>query len=411
MSEIQNNWPPCNEDIIELYINRNMDFNELAIFFNVSKSAVASLLFRRKIKKPMNLRVKKQKENVFKKYGVTSTLLLEEVRGKGNETCLEKYGVSSIASAGGLLSPKNVTEETTKKRKETIIERYGVEKIMDIPGVKEKIKATNLFRYGTDNPLKSEEIKQRICQTNTERYGSSNYTQSDYYSSNNAIYKQINLDELEDLYVEQNLSLQDLCNLYNIKEGAMSSFLNRNGITKPKELTYVHRKKTNIRKYGAISPAQNDSVKQKMASTCIEKYGYKCSLSSPIVREKISKTLRQNETVRTSKQQIKMFELLKNMFPGAQIILNKAVGTLNLDIEFVIDNCKIDVEYDGWYWHRDKNKDLKRDYYLYSLGYKILRIHSGTLIPTEEELKDSINFLINTEHHHKILQLKDWKEN
>lgn len=65
MSEIQNNWPPCNEDIIELYINRNMDFNELAIFFNVSKSAVASLLFRRKIKKPMNLRVKKTKRKCF----------------------------------------------------------------------------------------------------------------------------------------------------------------------------------------------------------------------------------------------------------------------------------------------------------------------------------------------------------
>ena len=75
-----------------------------------------------------------------------------------------------------------------------------------------------------------------------------------------------------------------------------------------------------------------------------------------------------------------------------------------------MDSIKIDVEYDGWFWHQDKHKDLKRDKFLQSQGFKVLRVRSGVQLPTEEELFEAIDYLVNTEHHFKEIILSDWKE-
>ena len=58
----------------------------------------------------------------------------------------------------------------------------------------------------------------------------------------------------------------------------------------------------------------------------------------------------------------------------------------------------------------DKMKDLRRDRFLWSEGIKTLRIRSGILLPTEQELFDAIDYLVNTEHHFKEIILSDWKE-
>ena len=100
--------------------------------------------------------------------------------------------------------------------------------------------------------------------------------------------------------------------------------------------------------------------------------------------------------------------MIKNKYPDA--ILNYPFSSLSLDIFVEINNVKIDVEYDGWFFHQDKQKDIKRDKYLQSQGFKTLRIRSGHLLPTEQELFDAIDYLVNTEHHFKEIILSDWKE-
>lgn len=91
--------------------------------------------------------------------------------------------------------------------------------------------------------------------------------------------------------------------------------------------------------------------------------------------------------------------------------LNKALKEVSLDIAIELDDCLINVEYDGWYWHREREEqDRKRDYFLYSNGYKVLRIRSAYALPTNEELFEAIDYLITTNHHHKIITLPDWDE-
>ena len=61
------------------------------------------------------------------------------------------------------------------------------------------------------------------------------------------------------------------------------------------------------------------------------------------------------------------------------------------------DGTRIDFEYDGSFWHDNKQKiqDRRRDEFLKKQGYKILRIESDRGIPTWETLLDKINYLKN----------------
>ena len=56
---------------------------------------------------------------------------------------------------------------------------------------------------------------------------------------------------------------------------------------------------------------------------------------------------------------------------------------------------------------KNENKDRRRDEFVKSNGYKILRISSKRMVPTKENLKNSIMELINSEHSFKRIFLED----
>ena len=51
-----------------------------------------------------------------------------------------------------------------------------------------------------------------------------------------------------------------------------------------------HRKKTNLKKYGGISPTHNEKIRKKIQKTSLERYGVSCSLQNEEVKEKIRQT-------------------------------------------------------------------------------------------------------------------------
>lgn len=408
-----------NEELIELYINQNLAADEIAEKFGTTRGAVATELSKRKIKKPGFLRAAKQRERNIEKYGVVSTLQLKEVQDKISKTCLEKYGNSSVASVGGIKQQENLKinplseEEKNRivsKRKQTTMAHFGVEVPAQSEEIRIKIKQTNIEKYGCENPMQNDGIKQRLKETMQDKYGVENFTQSIQYSANNEKYAKIDLDIFIYQYCVENMSVKQLSELYKLSETAIYSFMAKNSITKDKQLTYVHRDKTNLEKYGFVSAASSPEVRSKIERTNLQKYGYVSCLSSPEIKAKAIKTMERNGTVNTSSQQLKLYEMLKCQYSD-NVVLNKAVDDISLDIGLNIDGCLIDVEYDGWYWHKDREDlDRKRDYFLYSKGYKVLRIRSAYALPTKEEIFNAIDYLVNTEHHHKIITLPDWIE-
>ena len=88
--------------------------------------------------------------------------------------------------------------------------------------------------------------------------------------------------------------------------------------------------------------------------------------------------------------------------------VNQPVSKLSWDCFIVIDGVKIDVEYDGWFWHKDKQRDFARDKALLKLGYKTLRIKGGHNIPTMEQLKEKIEILTHTERYFEQIFLDEY---
>ena len=238
------------------------------------------------------------------------------------------------------------------KANKTMLNRYGVEHPVHCPELFAKQKQSLIEKYGVDCPFKSEEINAKKAVTNMEKYGGNSVMCSD---AGKKKYRQ-----------------------------------------------------TCIQKYGVPNYSQTSEYKIKFQNTCIEHFGVPHPSLCPDIVQKSLNTMVKNDTVKTSSQQIQLHKMVKQKYPNAE--LNYPFSSCSLDIFIYVNDIQIDIEYDGSYWHTDKQRDIKRDKFLQSQGFKTLRIRSGHLLPTGEELFNAIDYLVNTEHHFKEIILSDWKE-
>ena len=238
------------------------------------------------------------------------------------------------------------------KYKEVMEVRSGVSNSFQMGDVKEKTKHTVFEKYGVEYIMQSEEFQNKGKQSSIEKYGMESYSQTDEFKQ--------------------------------------------------------RFKQSSQEKYGVDNPFQSEEIKEKIKQTNLKKYGYEHISQSPKIREKARMTFYQKGLVPTSSQQLEIYEMLKNN--NYNVILNYPVGGMNLDVAIFIGEIKIDLEYDGWYWHKDSQKDRRRDEVLKTKGWKVLRIRSGHNMPTYNELLESINKLLNSSRTFTEIKLDDWKE-
>lgn len=100
--------------------------------------------------------------------------------------------------------------------------------------------------------------------------------------------------------------------------------------------------------------------------------------------KKISGAIACSKMSNPSKPQVELYIMVKRLFNNAE--LNYPFSFYCLDI--VIPDKRICIEYDGSYWHQDKEKDYKRQKDLERFGWKFIRYID--YIPTEEELKKDV---------------------
>lgn len=187
-------------------------------------------------------------------------------------------------------------------------------------------------------------------------------------------------------------------------------------------------KKTCLERYGVEWGIQSEQFKKKQRETCMSlygveyisqdknfrktvedsvyrKYGVKNVSQVPEIQEKKSDSFYKNGTCATSKQQIELNKMLSNIYGDSK--LNYKCGRYLLDCAIEVDGVKIDVEYDGKYWHKDtKDKDRKRNNYVISKGYKVLRILSNYKLPEKFVLVKAIKELIETDIQIKIIDIE-----
>jgi very-short-patch-repair endonuclease len=204
-----------------------------------------------------------------------------------------------------------------------------------------KAKITNLENLGVEFPMQSKEVQNKSQQTCLKRYG-----------------------------VKHALQSQE------IKEKTINTIL---------------------KKYGVENIAKSQKCINKIKQTNLKRYGVEFACCNEEVRNKMRESLYKNGSCKTSVQQRKVYNMLSEIYGNCE--LNYPVSNCSLDCLIIVNDLKINIEYDGWYWHKDKQeRDRRRDEFLKSQGYKILRIKAGRMIPTKEQLKNAIDYLVKGNH-------------
>lgn len=252
------------------------------------------------------------------------------------------------------------------KINENIYDKYGCTTYFKTDEFKEKSKQTCLAKYGKPNVSQCQEIKDKIVETNLERYGCK-------------------------------------CTLSNpdVKQKAINTTLNNYGVENPFQSKEIQDriKESNLKKYGVINPSLRPDIKAKIIKTNLKKFGVPYSTQASEVIEKMRKSLCQNGTTPSSKAEREMVKIIEEIYGEENCVHNYAVGNCSLDCYLEYKGFKFDIEYDGWYWHKNKQeKDKRRNYWLSKQGWRILRFRANDAIPTPQQIKDGIDYLIQTGH-------------
>lgn len=196
-----------------------------------------------------------------------------------------------------------------------------------------------------------------------------------------------------------------------IREKQINTCIQKYGTQTPLECKEIFNKtvlslnKNFNLKNGIADLRKIPAIIEKTKATNLKKFGGNAPLSSSEIRAKVSETMWKNGTCKTSLKQLELAKLIKEIYGNCEI--NYPCDKVSLDCVVIVNNIKIDVEYDGYYWHRDEQRDRRRDNFVKSKGYKILRILAyQNRIPTIEELTDSINFLLTNNNSFYRIELR-----
>ena len=254
------------------------------------------------------------------------------------------------------------------KYRDNCIKKYGVANLFQLEEVKDKIKQTSFQKYGTERPCQSQEVKNKIKETNLSKYG-------------------------------YEVALQNP----DIKSKAKQTCLDRFGVENVFQSHEIQKriKETNKEKYGEGNIAHTPEIAEKIRNNNIKKYGVPYTCQVPSVISKMRQSLYQNGTVPSSKPEILVCDLLENIYGVENCFRGYPFDKINMDCMLVLNEDKIDVEYDGGYWHQNRQeKDKRRNYFLIKQGYKVLRIkgNKNDDIPTMEQIIKAIDYLVKGNH-------------
>lgn len=260
-----------------------------------------------------------------------------------------------------------------KKTKETLNERYGVNAPIQCSDFRQKILETNQLRYGVDNPMQNKTVQANFESAMLERYG-----------------------------------VKSPLQYFEFKEKSKQTCISHFGVDNSMKSIEVQMKakETMKERYGVENPMEKTEFIEKAKTTCLERYGGKSSQCSPIIREKSMNTLLANGSVPSSKPEREMVLRIQELYGKDNCTSQYSFSGLSFDCLLNIGDCHIDVEYDGIFWHnKNKEKDKRRDYFVIKSGYKVLRFRGETKPPTYEQIKEGVDYLVNSQHSHYIINI------
>lgn len=304
----------------------------------------------------------------------TKTVAVKKVRGSEDQY---EYKFSDYCSSACSLK----TGKPSQKARETLLKRYGADNTMEIPQSRKKRDETLLKRYGSIDIFSTEHFREKATETWVKKYGYDNPAKAQ-----------------------------------SVKDKKIQTNLDNRGVVNPMQCSTIteNRNKKHFELYGVYNPFQREDVKDKIRESNIERWGhvnYNSSLitedSQCILDDKgklsefyekyrntdiISRMLDVSQTTvinymvkhnidRAESQNVSGYEIeIRDMLDKHDIKYKASDRRLLIDkeVDILIEDYKLAIEFNGLYWHSDKFRDKKyhqdKTFRLHKLGYNVIHI-------------------------------------
>lgn len=100
----------------------------------------------------------------------------------------------------------------------------------------------------------------------------------------------ISKEELYELYINQNLSVEEIAFKFNVSKSPIERRLREYKIKKDKKMAHLKTKQTIQKKYGVDNISKLETNKEKVRQTNLRKYGKTCYLQTEEGKEKVKQT-------------------------------------------------------------------------------------------------------------------------
>lgn len=301
------------------------------------------------------------RESVSTKVSITKQSVTNEeqiaINQKRSNTNIEKYGVKNV---GQTLIAKN-------KHKEFYSDSNAIASQV------KKHKATMIERYGVDNPLKLDSIKEKVVNTTRERYGVDNINQ----------------------LPERRKALKETA-VFRTQQVKESNFWFNRLNTKYRLLSNVEF---------AISAdeykgSENNIWYPFRCLSCSNKFETWISAGHLPVCKKCFPTVH----LYKSGEENEIFEYIKSL--GIYIEQRNRTLINPFEIDMIIPDRKIAIEYCGLYWHSESSNNKNKIYHLNKMklceekGYRLITIFSDEWNLKKNIVKIKLKNILGFEFNH-----------
>lgn len=235
------------------------------------------------------------------------------------------------------------------------MEKHGVANVFQLESTKQKIRQTNTERYGTDCALQNKNIKGKAKQTMLEKYGVENPYQNEEIKARMIEKKRETAlkDTLKHLN-QANLTIVDNFKSYNYSE-------------------------------------QNKEYSILRCDICGNTFEYKFNH----VKDLDNACPYCKET-KASRGELEIGEFVKSL--GLEFKSNDRTLINPLELDIVIPDCKVAIEYDGLYYHSESNKNklyhLDKTNRCDKFGYRLVHIFEDEWINKESIVKSRLKSIL-----------------
>ena len=298
------------------------------------------------------------------------------IRKKIENTCLKKYGEKC----------PTLNKDILKKREYHNLEKYGIKHTLQLKDVQLKKIKTNNEKYGGNSPICSDIIKEKIKQTCLQKYGV-------MYTGQSKI-KQL----------KTQITFNEKYNGHPCKTKEIKEKIHK---IKCKKSFYLLKEK--LKNY--VIPMFSENEYQGGYNVTTFEYKWKCVKCGNIFKQAITLNSHLGKNYvfiprclncypylsGYSNLEKELIDFCKEYYPNLIINDRELIKPYELDI--VIPELKLAIEFNGIYWHSDKFKC--NDYHLNKtiecekIGYRLIHIFEHEWLNKQEIIKSKLLSIFN----------------